>query len=141
MDAALHADGERRVLITQARNASALGAWLDVLATAFPGRKRAALIEIPSDWREEDAAEMGALLRKGFAELTLVAADGHPTIENLMGKIDHRALRQEKAWLSALDRIIGGAGPSDCIFVGPSKRASRDQANENCKKRNMARLD
>jgi metallophosphoesterase superfamily enzyme len=108
---------------------------------AFPGRKRAALIEVPSDWREEDAAEMGRLLGESFAELILVAADGHPTIENLMRKIDHYALRRESTWLSALDRIIGEAGPSDCIFVGPSKRASRDQANENCKKRNMARLD
>ena len=98
MDAALYADGERRVLITQARNPSALGAWLDLLATAFPGRKRMALIEVPSDWREEDAAEMGRLLRAGFAKLTLVAAGGHPSIENLMRKIDHRALRRESAW-------------------------------------------
>ena len=141
MDATLYADGERRVLVTQARNPSALAAWLDVLATAFPDRERRALIEIPADWREEDAAEIGKLLRKGFAEVVVVAPTNHPTIENLTRKIEHPALRRESVWSSALHRISDEASPSECIFVGPSKRVASDQANEHCKKRNMARLD
>jgi hypothetical protein len=141
VDAALYGNGDQRVIITSARNPSALAGWLEVLGTAFPGRRRTALLELPSDWRGEDAAEMGALLVEGFAAVTLVAPEGSSSVENLTRKIAHPALRRENAWQAALDRILGEAGPSDCIFVGPSKRASRDQANENCKKRNMARLD
>jgi cyanophycin synthetase len=141
MDAAIFADGERRVVVTRARNASALAAWVDVLETAFPGRRRVALLEVPSDWRQDDAAEMGKVLREGFAELTLVGAAGQPTTENLIGKMEHPALRRGHAWKEAIERISDGAGPSDCIFVGPSKRATSDQANQHCNQRNMARLD
>jgi cyanophycin synthetase len=141
MDATLYADGDRRVLVTQARNPSALAAWVDVLTTSFPSRQRTALIEVSPDWRQEDAAEIGKLLRASFAKVVVVAPENHATIENLTRKIEHPALRREIDWSAALHRISEGAGPSDCIFVGPSKRAASDQANEHCQKRNMARLD
>jgi hypothetical protein len=115
-------------------------AWVSVIEKSFPDRKRVAAIEIPSDWREQDAAEMGELLRGTFAELTLVIEPHSPTTENLYKTIQHPTLRMEKAWPEAIDRIIGEAGPSDFIFVGPSKRARCDQANEHCTKRNMVRL-
>jgi hypothetical protein len=140
LDARLYGLGARRVLVSQARNPSALAAWREVVDEGFPAPSRTALVEVPSDWRLDDAAEMGRLLAEGFERLTLVAKPGNATIQNLCGKIQHPALRVEKSWKEALDRIFGEAGPSDFIFVGSSTRAASDQANEECNKRNMVRL-
>jgi cyanophycin synthetase len=138
---ALYALGERRILVTPARNPSSLSAWCGIIETAFPDRKRHAAIEVPSDWREQDAVEMGRRLRASFATLTLVGRDAsNPTTENLCRIIEHPFLRSERSWAMAIDRIIGEVGTSDFIFVGPSKRAGRDQANLHCNERNMVRL-
>ncbi|MBN2575701.1 MAG: cyanophycin synthetase [Deltaproteobacteria bacterium] len=136
----LYAAGDRNVLVTQARNPSALAAWLSVIVSAFPGRRLRAAVEVPSDWRPDDASEMGRLLADGFETAILVAAPGDPTIENLFRIVRHPALAREAAWACAIDRIMGEAGSSDLIFVGPSTRAGSAQANEHCKKRNMVRL-
>jgi UDP-N-acetylmuramyl pentapeptide synthase len=136
----LYALQERRALVTRARNLSALTAWVSVMEDAFPERKRHAAIEIPSDWREQDAEDVGDVLRRSFVSLVLVRRDEAPTIENLCRKITHPACRWEKTWDAAIDRITSEWGPSDFMFVGPSKRAGCDSANEHCTKRNMARL-
>jgi UDP-N-acetylmuramyl tripeptide synthase len=137
---ALFADGERRLLVTPARNPSALAAWLHVIEASFPGRQRNAAIGIPGDWRREDAIEMGRLLRGAFVRLCLVAESDSVRTEELIEIIQHPALTREKSWAAAIDRIFAVAGPSDFVFVGPSKRAGCDQANEHCTERNMARL-
>jgi cyanophycin synthetase len=136
----IYALQDQRVLVTRARNPSALAAWVSVMEDAFPDRKRHAAIEIPSDWRAEDAAAASAVLREAFASLVLVRGDGNPTVENLCRKITHPTCRSEKTWDAAMERIFGEAGPSDFMFVGPSKRAGCDSANEHCTKRNMVRL-
>jgi folylpolyglutamate synthase/dihydropteroate synthase len=130
----------RRVLVTRARNPSALLAWVSALEDAFPDRKRHAAIEIPSDWREEDATEIDDVLRQSFASVVLAIEGRTPTVENLCKKITHPACRREATWDAAIERIIGESGPSDCIFVGPSKRVGCDSANDHCTRRNMARL-
>ena len=136
----VYAAGDQRVAVTMARNPSALAAWLFVIGSSFAGRRRTAAIEVPSDWREEDASRMGEFLLEGFDRLVLVRNPDDITIQNLCAKIHHPRLGAEKSWPEAIDRIIGEAGPSDFIFVGPSKRARCDQANEHCTKRNMVRL-
>jgi cyanophycin synthetase len=137
---ALFADHDRRALVTPARNPSALAAWLRVIESSFPGRRRSAAIGIPEDWRSEDAAEMGRLLREGFASLCLVSEASPGQADELIGIIQHPALTREKSWAAAIDRIFAEAGSSDLVFVGPSKRAGCSQANEHCIKRNMVRL-
>jgi len=137
----LYAAADRRVLVTPARNPSALEAWVRALETSFPDVRRHAAIEVSLDWRPEDAVEMGRLLRESFATLTLVeSSDTPPSIENLCSKIQHPELRREATWAEAIDRIIGAAGSSDFVFVGPAKRTGCDRANSNCRKRNMVRL-
>jgi cyanophycin synthetase len=122
--------GERKLLVTPARNPSAITAWLRVIEDSFPDHRHHAAIEVPSDWRMEDAAEMGQLLSRSFATLFLVAGeDPTTTVDNLCEKIHHPVLRREKNLTLAIDRIIGESGPSDFIFVGPSKRAGCDLAN------------
>ncbi len=141
VEARLYRDADRRVIVTAARNPSALAAWVEVLESSFPGRRRVALIEVPSDWRPEDAAEMAQLGRAGFGEVLLAVRMDAPSVENLTRIIGFPTLRGENAWPAGLDRIVGEAGPSDCIFVGTCTRSASDQANEHCNKRNMARLD
>jgi cyanophycin synthetase len=136
----IYAWGERRVVVTAARNPSALATWVRVVSEAFPGRKRVAAIGIPSDWRQEDAAQMSAILRAGFDRFVLVGDADNATARNLIENIHLPGLAAETSWPAALDRISGESGPSDCIFVGPSERAGCDQANEHCTKRNMVRL-
>jgi cyanophycin synthetase len=138
---ALYHTGDKYLLVTPWRNSSALHALLRVMESSFPNRRRHAAIEVPSDWRPQDAVEISGILRESFATLTIViAGSSSPTIENLCANIHHPALRREKAWAGAMDRIIGEVGPSDFIFVGPSERAGSDQANSHCSKTNMVRL-
>jgi cyanophycin synthetase len=136
----MYSDGDRRALVTSARNPSALAAWIRTIESAFPGRKRIAAIGVPEDWREEDATEMGRLLRDAFARLCLVADGDSRQTEKLFEIIKHPAMTREDSWASAIDRIIGEAGSSDFMFVSPSKRAGCNRANEHCEKRNMVRL-
>ena len=138
---ALYHTGDKYLLVTPWRNSSALQALLRVMESSFPNRRRHAAIEVPSDWRPQDAVEISGILSESFATLTIViAGSSSPTIENLCANIHHPALRREKAWAGAIDRIIGEVGPSDFIFVGPSERAGSDQANSHCSKTNMVRL-
>ena len=139
-DALYDANGER-LLVTPARNPSALAAWIRVIEQSFSDLRRHAIIEVAQDWRTEDATEMAKLLCKGFATVTLVASDDpSPTIENLCKIMGHPALPRERSFSQAIDRIIGETGTSDFIFVGPSTRSACDQANSHCSKRNMVRL-
>jgi cyanophycin synthetase len=137
---ALFADGDRRAIVTPARNPSALAAWLRVIDSSFPGTQRNAVIGVPGDWRKEDAAEMGRLARDAFARLCLVTEGKASETEELVESIHHPAMTREKSWADAIDRIIALAGSSDFMFVGPSKRAGCSQANDHCTQRNMVRL-
>jgi cyanophycin synthetase len=134
----IYGAGDQRVLVTQSRNPSALTEWLRVIEASFPSQQRHAAIDIPSDWRQEDAEAMARLLARGFATLTLLTEDA--TSLNLSEIFRHPALSKEKTWPEAIDRIIGRAGSSDFMFVGTSKRAGRNLANEHCQQRNMVRL-
>jgi len=138
----LHREGGKRVVVAPCRNPSALAAWAGAMAQVLPGATRHAVLEVPSDWRPEDAAEMGRLLRESFATACLVGCPGFsPTVENLCRIIDHPGRSQEESLTFAMDRTIGEAAASDCIFVGPTLRSGCDQANLHCSKRNMVRLD
>jgi cyanophycin synthetase len=137
---AVYADGDRRVLVTPARNPSALAAWIRTIESAFPGRKRVAAIGVPWDWRQEDAAAMGGLLRDAFQGLCLVADANPAQTEKLFEIIGHNSMGREDSWPAAIDRIIAGSGSSHLVFVSPSKRAGCNQANEHCERRNMVRL-
>ena len=138
---ALYDVGGKRLLVTPARNPSALAAWVRVIEQSFAHQPRHAVFEVPEDWRVEDATAMARLLHEGFATLPLVPGEAQgPTIENLCKFIKHPALSREKSIPQAIDRIIGEAGTSDFIFVGPSKRSGCDQANSHLTQRNMVRL-
>jgi hypothetical protein len=80
------------------------------------------------------------MVSEEFEGLTLVADQDNVNTQNLCAIFKHPALGREKTWAEALDRIIGKAGSSDFIFVGPSTRAGCSQANEHCQQRNTVRL-
>jgi cyanophycin synthetase len=139
-DALFETNG-RRLLLTSARNPSAFAAWGRVLADVLGQAKRHAILEVAPDWRPEDAKEMSRLATENFASLTVVLPDdAPPTVRNLSEIYEHANLARENALSAAIERIIGAAGPSDFIFVAPSKRSGWDLANEHCTKRNMVRL-
>ena len=132
---------EKRLLVTNARNPSSLAAWMRVIEQSFADRRRHAIVEVAQDWRVEDATEMARLLHERFATVTLVASDDQgPTVQNLCEIMSHPDLLREKSIFQAIDRIIGEAGTSDFIFVGPSTRSACDQANSHLTQRNMVRL-
>ena len=145
-DDALFESNGRRLLVTSARNPSALSAWTRVIGdVAVVGQaKRHAILEVAADWRPEDAKEMARLAAENFASLTLVVPDdAPPNVRNLSEIFHHAKLSRENALSAAIDRIeriIGADGSSDFIFVAPSKRSGKDLANEHCTKRNMVRL-
>jgi cyanophycin synthetase len=137
----VYQDGERQALVTPISNRSALQAWVEVLAKYFPGRRRHAVLEVPSDWRPDDAAEIGRVLAGAFSSLCLVApALACTSVENTCRIIQHPDLSRERSFSEAVDRITSAAGTSELIFVGPSMRSGFDQANCQLGKRNMARL-
>jgi cyanophycin synthetase len=138
----VYRDGERRVLVTPVNNRSAWAAWAATAAEQFPGRPRHAVLEVPSDWRPDDAVEIGGLLADAFATLCLAAPAGaSATIDNLCRIMEAHGASREPSLAEAIDRITSASGTSDLIFVGPSVRSGFDQANRHLSKRNMARLD
>jgi cyanophycin synthetase len=138
---ALYADGQRRVLVTQARNPSALAAWMRIVEASFPGRRHV-VMEVPSDWRERDASAIAEALGPNVATLSLVATDAEATTQNhLCNIIKHSSLAQERSLTAAIDRISAEAGASDFIFVTPSKRSGVERVEEHLRQRNMARSD
>ena len=143
-DDTLFESSGRRLLVTCARNPSALSAWIRVLGDVAGQATRHAIVEVAPDWRADDAKEMSQLVAENFASLTLVVSnDAPPNVRNLSEIFQHAKLARENALSAAIDRterIIGADGPSDFIFVAPSKRSGRDLANEHCTKRNMVRL-
>jgi cyanophycin synthetase len=139
---AAYQEGTRLLVLTPISNRSALAAWVELLRREFPERIRHAVLEVPSDWRPDDSAEMGRLLGETFASLCLVAPrDDGTTIENLCRIIQHPVLRREASFSDAIDRITSASGSSDLIFVGPSMRSGFDLANSYLRKGNMVRLD
>jgi cyanophycin synthetase len=143
-DDTLFESNGRRLLVTCARNPSALSAWIRVLGDVAGQATRHAILEVAPDWRADDAKEMSRLAAENFASLTLVVSHDAPaSIRNLSEIFRHAKLAREAALSAAIDRIdriITADGSSDFIFVAPSKRSGRDLANEHCTKRNMVRL-
>jgi cyanophycin synthetase len=128
------------VVLSPARNASALAAWTRSLGQAFPGRATHAVFEVTPDWRPADAQNIGQLARECFATLTLVCpASADPRVANLCQIMEHPCLAQENSLSDAIDRISRNFGSSHSIFVMTSVRSSYDLANAHCRKRNMVR--
>lgn len=115
------------VLVTPARNAAALDAWVRTLRQSFPDRKLKALLELPTDWRAQDASEAGKLVASEFAEISLIASGPAPLREAFAGSVGPSAapIRDSNHTLTeALAQKLGELGPADLLFVQPATGVS-----------------
>jgi cyanophycin synthetase len=116
------------VLVTPARNPSALRAWLGTLKQVFKNRTLRALLEIPTDWRPLDASEAGKLVASGLAEVGLIASgDLAPLHEALSGPAEQTAGQNRyfsQNLIEALSQKVGELGPADLLFVQPATNVS-----------------
>lgn len=115
------------IFVTPARNPASLEAWLRTLTERFPDRKLRALLEIPADWRSQDASEAGKLVAAGCAEIGLTASAASPLREAFAAAVNQAAahLRSLNQTLTeALTLLADELGPADLLFVQPATRAS-----------------
>jgi UDP-N-acetylmuramyl tripeptide synthase len=119
-------------LATPCRNPSALRAWLETLHGAFAGRPIHALLEISPDWRVEDSAEMGTLLRTTCLSVGVISGGEFPSLyDALCGSGEQpggNCYRMAGTITEAIAQKVEELNPADLLFVLPATGASQRTA-------------
>jgi cyanophycin synthetase len=119
-------------LATPCRNPSALRAWLETLHGAFAGRPIHALLEISPDWRVEDSAEMGTLLRTTCLSVGVISGGEFPSLyDALCGSGEQpggNCYRMAGTITEAIAQKVEVLSPADLLFVLPATGASQRTA-------------
>jgi cyanophycin synthetase len=119
-------------LATPCRNPSALRAWLETLRGAFPGRSLHVLLEISSDWRPEDANEMGSLLRESTQSVGALYSGEFPSLYGALSaawdQSPGRISRVTGTITDAIAEKVDQLSPADLLFVLPATSASQRTA-------------
>ncbi len=115
-------------VVTPSRNPSALGSWLQTLKQAFPDRRLHALLEVPADWRAEDASAAGKIVASSFSTVG-VATSGESAslLDALSGPAGQTAglkLYPIGNLIETLSQKVDELGPADLLFVQPATTAS-----------------
>ncbi|MGC4092616.1 MAG: cyanophycin synthetase [Polyangiaceae bacterium] len=125
---ALFEKSDALVLVTPSRNPSALAAWVRTLKQAFPERKLHALLEVPADWRTQDAHEASKLVGSDFDQVGLVASgDSASLLEAFPGPVGQTTgqIRHFSGNLTeTLSQKVGELGAANLLFVQPATSAS-----------------
>ncbi|MEO8902177.1 MAG: cyanophycin synthetase [Polyangiaceae bacterium] len=115
------------LIVTPARNSSALQAWSDHFREAFPGRKVGALIEPSADWRVSDAEPLADLLAQCFSQVTIALnAAASAFVEKLeMARpgLNSRPTGRQTDLMGSLDQLLGGHCNVDLLCVCPANAA------------------
>lgn len=119
-------------LATPCRNPSALRAWLETLRGAFPGRALHVLLEISTDWRNEDATEMGSLLCDSCSSLGVLSSGEYPSLYRALSaaweQSNGNAYRLTGSMTEAIAEKVAHLNPADLLFVLPATSASQRTA-------------
>jgi cyanophycin synthetase len=115
------------LLVTPARNSSALEAWGRHFQEQFPGQRAQVLIEPAADWRVIDAEPIASQLRQCFSDVTFALnSDARPFVEALeMARpgLHSRPKGQSSDLMACLDQLLEGQLSADLLCVCPANSA------------------
>jgi cyanophycin synthetase len=115
------------LLVSTARNSSALEAWGRHLQEQFPGRRSHALIDPAADWRASDAEPFLRQISQRFSSLTIALnSDAGPLVEahDMARPGQHSRPRGQSSDLMAcVDQLLEGHLIADLVCVCPANAA------------------
>jgi len=122
------ARGPGLLVVTPARNSSALEAWAQHFREQFPGRRAQILVEPSTEWRLSDASPLAELLSACFSDVTVALnSDAQSFVEAVdMARTGQtgRPSGQLFNLLASLDQLLEGPGSADLVCVCPPNAAS-----------------
>ena len=115
------------LVVTPARNASALEAWGLHLRAQFAGRRAYLLVDPPADWRASDAEPMLERLSECFSEIGIALnSDARSFVEACeMARpgLHSRPIGQATGLVAYLDQLLDGQFSADLVCVCPANPA------------------
>jgi len=115
------------LIVTPARNWSALEAWGRHLQQQFPGRRVQVLIEPAADWRASDAEPLLSQLSQCFSDVTIALnSDAQSFVEACdMARpgLISRPIGQSSDLMACLDQLLEGHLNTDLLCVCPANAA------------------
>ncbi|HET7544418.1 MAG TPA: cyanophycin synthetase [Polyangiaceae bacterium] len=115
------------LVLTPARNLSALEAWGRHLQEQFPGRRAQLLVDPPADWRAADAEPMLAQLNQWFSSVTIALnSDAQSFVEACemtRPGTPHRPQGQSCDLAAHLDQMLDAPLSADLVCVCPANSA------------------
>jgi len=115
------------LILSPARNASALAAWGGHFREQFPGRRAQVLIEPAADWRNSDAEPLLAQLAECFSEIAIALNANQGTfveaVEMTRPGLHSRPTGQSYDLIAYLDRLLESQLSPDLVCVCPADSA------------------
>jgi cyanophycin synthetase len=115
------------IVVTPARNSSALEAWGRHFQEHFPGRRAHVLVDPPADWRVTDAEPLVEGLAQCFSDITIALnSDARPFVEAVqMARpgLHSRPTGQSSDLMACLDQLLVGPLSADLLCVCPANPA------------------
>jgi cyanophycin synthetase len=115
------------LIVTPARNSSALEAWGRHLLHQFPGQRAHLLLDPPGDWRSTDAGPLLLQLSECFSAVTIALnSDARSFVEACeMARpgLVSRPIGQSSDLMACLDQLLEGPLNADLVCVCPANSA------------------
>jgi len=115
------------LVVSPARNSSALEAWGRHFQQHFPGRRAHLLVDPPADWRASDAEALLTGLTQCFSDVTIALnSDARSFVEALemtRPGLNSRPTGQSSDLMACLDQLLEGHLGADLVCVCPANSA------------------
>jgi len=115
------------LVVTPARNSSALEAWGRHFQEHFPGRRAQVLLDPAADWRATDAGPLATQLSECFSDITVALnSDARPFVEALeMARpgLNSRPKGLSSDLMACLDQLLEAQLSADLLCVCPANAA------------------
>jgi len=115
------------LVLTPARNSSALEAWGRHFLQQFPGRSAHIVLEPAADWLATDVAPLLGQLHQWFSDITIVLnSEIGPFVEAVeMARpgLHSRPIGQSSDIMASLDQLLEGHPSADLVCVCPANPA------------------
>ncbi|HET9954245.1 MAG TPA: cyanophycin synthetase [Polyangiaceae bacterium] len=120
----------RLIIVSRARNAAALGGWLQVLQTRFADRRWRCVVEPPRDWRIQDAQALGKTLSSAFARVQAIYTHENQALaEALETETQDPASRPSgpvTRFCEAVNQMLEASEATDSLFAQPASARDYD---------------
>jgi cyanophycin synthetase len=115
------------LVVSPARNSSALEAWGRHFQEQFPGRRAQLLLEPGADWRSSDAEPLILQLAQCFSDIAIAlnadASSFVEAVEMTRPGLHSRPIGQSSDLLAYLDQLLEGHLNGDLVCVCPANAA------------------